>query len=191
MGDINAVCDGHDFDSSQVEPSTPFEPVPAGWYPVMIAEIEVKQTKAGTGYYLKLTHQIVDGEFSGRKLWDQINLKNPSPKAEEIGLRQFSALCRAAGVMTVKDSSQLKEKLLMAKAKVTVDEQYGPKNEVIGYKSLEGVAPAAAAPAQSPPAQAPVAPPVVQQQPPVTSAAAKPPTSSAAPSKAFVPPWKR
>jgi len=174
VGDINAVYDGNDFDSSQVEPSTPHEPVPAGWYAVMIEEIKVKPTKSGTGYILELNLQIVDGEFSGRHMWDRITLRNKSPKAEEIGLRQFSALCRAAGVLTVKDSSQLKDKVVLAKAKVKHEEGYEPRNEISGYKSTEGVSPA------STPAPAATA----------ATTTAKSPVASAAPARS-TPPWKK
>ena len=180
MGDINAVYDGNDFDSSQVEPSTPHEPVPAGWYAVMIEEIKVKPTKSGTGYILELDLQVVDGEFNGRHMWDRITLRNQSQKAEQIGLRQFSALCRAAGVLTVKDSSQLKDKVVMAKAKVEHQEGYEPQNKISGYKSTEGVSPAA--PAATTATAAPAAT--------AATTTAKSPVASAAPARS-TPPWKK
>ena len=46
------------FDANQVEPTTEFDPLPAGKYPAVITESEFKPTKAGTGRYLQLTFHI-------------------------------------------------------------------------------------------------------------------------------------
>ena len=37
----------------------------------------MKATKAGTGQYLQLGFQILDGPHKGRKLWARLNLDNP------------------------------------------------------------------------------------------------------------------
>ena len=57
------------FDARTVEPSADFEAIPAGKYLAIITDSGMKETKAGTGNYLELTLQIIEGEFKGRNLW--------------------------------------------------------------------------------------------------------------------------
>ena len=53
------------FDANQVEPSADFEPIPAGKYLATIVESEMKPTKSGTGNYLQLTFEILEGPTRG------------------------------------------------------------------------------------------------------------------------------
>jgi len=137
------------FDANTINPNTAFEPLPAGWYNVMITDSEMKQTKAGTGYYLQLTLQVLDGQYANRKLFERLNLVNPNPTAQEIAQQTLSAICHATGVLQITDSVQLHNKPMAVKTTVKHDEQYGDKNEIKGYKATEAQ--------QAPPAQAPSA----------------------------------
>jgi len=56
------------FDANEVEPTTDFDPIPAGKYEAVITESEVKPNKANTGSYLQFTFQILEGEYKGRFL---------------------------------------------------------------------------------------------------------------------------
>ncbi|MGD9126460.1 MAG: DUF669 domain-containing protein, partial [Planctomycetia bacterium] len=60
------------FDANQVDPSTSFDPIPAGKYVAVITESEMKDTKSGVGQYLQLTFDIIDGKYKGRKLWSRL-----------------------------------------------------------------------------------------------------------------------
>jgi Protein of unknown function (DUF669) len=95
------------FDANQVEPSTEFEPIPAGKYLAIITQSEVKANKAGTGSYLQLTFQVIDGPFKNRFLWARLNLDNPNATAVQIARAELSAVCRATGIMTPNDSVEL------------------------------------------------------------------------------------
>ena len=55
------MADLGNFNANQVEPTTEFETIPAGRYQAMIVESEMKPTKSGSGSYLQLTFQIVEG----------------------------------------------------------------------------------------------------------------------------------
>ena len=120
------------FDASKVEPNAPMTPVPKGDYTAIIESDEVKATKKGDGKYLKLTMQIVDGEYKGRKLWDQLNLWNPSKQASAIAQRTLSAICHAVGVLTPDDSSQLPNKPMTVSV-VCKEYNGNVSNEVKGY----------------------------------------------------------
>jgi hypothetical protein len=86
------------FDATQVEPDTGFDTVPAGWYNVSMDESDLKPTKDGAGTYLQARFNILDGQYRGRKLFTRLNIRNANAQAQEIALRQLSAIGHAVGV---------------------------------------------------------------------------------------------
>ena len=137
-----------------------FEPLPAGWYTAVVNGAEIKNTKAGTGQYIAVRYDITGPTHQGRVVFGNLNIKNPNPKAEEIGRQQLGELMRAIGLATVQDTDQLIGGQLSIKLDVRESEQYGASNDVKGYKSNGTVPPAAAAKA---PAAAKAAPPWVKK----------------------------
>jgi len=137
------------FDANEVPPAESRDPVPAGWYKVVIAESEETPTKAQTGSYLELRMEIIEGDHAGRKLFDRLNLNNPNQTAVEIAQRTLSSICRAVGVNAPRDSSDLHDKPLMAKVKVKpASGDYDASNEVAEYAPTDkGGAAQAAEPA--------------------------------------------
>lgn len=69
--------------------------LPAGKYRVMITDVEDKETRSGTGQYLRLKFQVIDGQYSNWITTDMINYKNENPKAEEIGWQQLKKCVKA------------------------------------------------------------------------------------------------
>jgi hypothetical protein len=128
------------FDANQVEPNASYEVLPAGKYSVVITESEMKPTKAGTGRYLELRLQVIEGPHEGRLLFDRLNLENPNEKAVQIARGTLSAICRAVGIMKLTDSGQLHDTPIVATVKVVERQDNGePSNEVKGYaKYSEG-----------------------------------------------------
>lgn len=149
-----------DFNAEEVEPNAAPEALPAGDYVAQVVGSEVKPTASGSGEYLKLEIEILSPGFSGRRVFDQLNIRNDSPEAERIGRAQLSALCHAIGVMRVTDSQQLHGKPFTIKLAVKEDPQYGKQNKVKGYKAATAtpqaapIHPAASAPAAARPAAA-------------------------------------
>ena len=127
------------FNATNVEPSNGYEPLPAGDYEVVITASDTQNTKAGTGKFVNLELQILEGRFKGRKLFDRLNLWNPSSKAVEIAMATLSSICRAVNVLTPRDTSDLHNLPLVAKVVLTNDPTYGTKNEVKGYKARTGI----------------------------------------------------
>ena len=126
------------FDANQVEPSTTFDPIPAGKYLAAIIESVMKPTKSGNGEYLELTFQIVEGEYKGRQLWARLNLNNPSQQAVKIARGELSAICRAVGVMAPNDSTELHNLPLVITVRCKKREDTGEiTNEVKGYAKRE------------------------------------------------------
>ena len=134
------------FNASDVEPAS-FEPLPAGKYVACIIESEMRATKSGTGQYLYLTFQVLDGEYKGRKVWARLNLKNPNPQAEQIARGQLSAICRAVGVLVPEYSLELHNLPLTITVKCVTRQDTGEVgNEVKGF-SRKDAAPAPTQPA--------------------------------------------
>lgn len=131
-----------------------FEPLPAGWYTATITGAELRETKAGTGNYIAVRYDITGPTHQGRVVWQNLNIRNPNPKAEEIGHQQLGDLMRATGVGKITDTDQLIGGSCQIKLSIRKDDQYGDSNEVKACKAISGsAAPApAAAPAQSAPA---------------------------------------
>lgn len=150
------------FNATAVAPQASFTPIPAGTYLCTITDSEVKITQRG-GTMAVFHLQVVDGEFSGRKLFARINVSNPSPEAERIGQAQLSALCHAAGVLQLQDTAQVHGKVVRVRVKIRKDTtgQYGDSNECAGFEAVGGATPATAAPA--PAAAAPAKPPWKRQ----------------------------
>ena len=132
------------FDANTVEPNAPREVLPAGWYKCVFTKSEEKPTKAQTGSYLQMNAEIIEGEHQGKSLTERLNLNNPNVTAVEIAQRTLSAICRAVGVMTPRNSDELHDKPLMVKVKVKAAQgDYGANNEIENYSEVSGGAPKA------------------------------------------------
>lgn len=156
-----------DFNAEEVDPQEVFEVMPAGDYVGQVVGSEIKPTSSGSGEYLKVEIEILTAGFAGRKVFDQLNIRNESAEAERIGRAQLSALCHAVGIMRISDSQQLHGKPFAIKLAVKEDPKYGKQNKVKGYKKSEG--PAFPVPAS----------------PGIPASSASPEASSS------VPPWQR
>jgi hypothetical protein len=131
MADLSELS----FDASTIEPQDSFEPIPIGEYLAIITASELKDTKSGTGKYLQLVYDILEGEYKGRKIWERINVINSNVTAQEIGQRALSGVCRAVGIMNPNDSCQLHDIPLkiIVKIKPAVGE-YAATNVISNHK---------------------------------------------------------
>jgi len=150
------------FDAqNHVAPAAPDRaPLPRGMYQVIVMASDLKPTQAGTGHYIELTLQVIDGEHSGRRVWDRLNVSNPNKTAEDIAKRQLQLLCLAAGVTTLTDTEQLHD--IPVLAEIDLDRKDPSRNRVRGYASVSAgkPLPQAARPAPAPsPAAKPAARP--------------------------------
>jgi hypothetical protein len=142
------------FDASTVAPQASTGPLPAGTYLAHITESDVQPLKSGNGEGLKLTFEVIEGQFKGRKVWENLNIRHTSEDTQRIAQSQLSALCHAVNVIKLMDTAALHFKPV--RINVTVREaqgQYKASNNIKGYESAGASfsAPAAApAPAESP-----------------------------------------
>jgi len=124
------------FNANEVEPTTAYEALPAGKYLVAITASEMKATKKGDGSYLQLEYTVLDGDCKGRKVWDRLCINHPNSLTQKIAQGNLSAICRAVGVMTPRDSVDLHNIPLVIQVKCKKREDNGEiSNEVKGYES--------------------------------------------------------
>ena len=145
MPDLTDFFGGAPFNPLSVEPQDDITFIKPGKYSVLIEKAEVKITNKRTGHLISLQMQVLDeGPFKGRKVFDNINIQNPSTQCVEIGMRTLAALAQAIGIVAVEDTSQLLNQVVVAHVKVK-DEQ----NSVRTYSAAgnaQAMPPAAPAP---------------------------------------------
>lgn len=114
-----------------------FEPIPAGRYTAMIVKSDTVENKAKNGSYIKLEVDIVDGQYKGRKLFQNLNLNNPSEMAVKIAKTELANICRAVGILHPKDSSELHNRPIQIKVTIRPEtEAFPASNEIKGWYSL-------------------------------------------------------
>lgn len=127
------------FNAANVEPSTPMDVLPKGKYLCMAIASELKPTKNGTGEYLQLTFEVLEGAHKGRKIFERLNIRNSNKTAEDIAQRALSALCHAVGVIELEDSDQLHN--VPVNIDLDIDPakgDYSAQNRVKGYSAAGG-----------------------------------------------------
>lgn len=148
---------GETFNAADLPQGTGnFDPIPAGTYTASITQANLRDTKDGTGKMIAVRYDITGPSHQGRVIFSNINIRNKSPKAEEIGRQQLGDIMRAIGLASLQDTDQLIGGQLQIKVDIEKKEGYEARNQVKGFKALSGSpAPApAAAPAPAPAAGA-------------------------------------
>ena len=132
---------GRTINTNELPAGSDFDVLPAGWYQAKVKSTELKQTKAGNGEYISLQLEILGPSHQGRVVFSNINIMNPNPKAEEIGLSQLNSLLSAIGLSQISDTDQLINGEAMIKLSIKRSDEYGDKNEVKGYKAVANAMP--------------------------------------------------
>ena len=116
--------------------------LPAGDYKAAIVKSEVKDAKKQGNRYINLEFEVMDGEMQGRRFWAILNLWNSNAQAVEIAERELRSIAQACGKLSVSDTEELHGVPMLVKLTVKDDAQYGPQNNIKGYKSASTTAPA-------------------------------------------------
>lgn len=133
-----------------------FSPIPKGEYPIIAIKSEIKENSNKTGSYIKVEFQVVNGPFQNRKLfknfnWTTTRADENGRKAVQIGKGQFSAFCRAAGILTPTDTAQLHNIPVIGVVKITPAKgDYDEGNDITDFKSASGATTPASQPAAVP-----------------------------------------
>lgn len=99
------------FNTPNEEVGEDFTLLPEGQYRVMVIDSAYKTTKAGTGRYVAVALQILDGVHKSQRLFANFNIENPSEQAQQIGRQQFKRFLLAVGITQSLRSEQEFHKL--------------------------------------------------------------------------------
>jgi hypothetical protein len=115
---------------------TNFEPLPPGWYKAVVCESEIIENSTKTGLRLMLTFQIIEGQYTNRKITQGYNIANPSTQAVEISLSEIKAICACVGKFNpIAHSEEIHGIPMQINVRKQKDADY---NEVKGYKDVNG-----------------------------------------------------
>lgn len=127
------------FDSTQVkELDNKFEPLAAGKYSAIIDNTTIKDTKAGNGRYIVITYKITSEPASGRLVFVNYNIENPTQAAVDIGKSQLKQVCEAIGKPKFENLYELHGSPILLTLAIKRDEKYGDSNIVKRAESLTG-----------------------------------------------------
>lgn len=188
-----------EFNPSDVPPDE-YELVPPGLYQACIVASDIKETKNGRGKYINLQLEIQVGEYSGRKVFDRLNLWNENETAVKIAQQSLVKIIEAVNAIrvskgsgmihTLRDTEELHFFPMIIDVRVKRGEgEYSDSNEVKSYKPVPtnelplNMAP----PGSNTVPSAPVNPPAPASPPPTSGPAPAP----AAPAAAGGFPWQR
>jgi hypothetical protein len=125
-----------------------YDLIPDGWYTASITKADLGQTKSGTGTKIDMRYDITGPTQQGRVVFASVNIRNQSQKAEEIGRQQLGEIMRAIGLAKVEDTDQLIGGQLQIKIKIRkasdndkANGYHDDRNEVGGWKSMNGSTP--------------------------------------------------
>ena len=123
-------------DLTQYETQDAFELLNPGWYSAEIVDSEIREGKKGP--YINWTFQIIG---KPNRIWTITSLGN------EISMKILKTLATCCGHRNpnyIADTEELHGKRCQIKVKIKTDEDgtYEPKNEISGYKPMDGTKPA-------------------------------------------------
>jgi len=128
----------NDFNAHDVDPMSEYKAIPAGDYLAVITDSENKQAKSGTGSYLELKLQVIEGDFKDKCLWTRLNLEHESPEAVKFARAELSSICRAVGVMQPTDSCELHDIPFKIKVKCKTRKDNGETfNDIANYHPVD------------------------------------------------------
>lgn len=132
MALLNQTYTANDLPQS---PHGNYDPIPAGMYTATINSVELKDSRSG-GQYLNIRYDITGPSHQGRVLFGMLNIRNPNPRAEEIGLQQLGELLKAIGLDKLSDTDELIGGQLQVKVDIEKSEQYGEQNRIRSFRPL-------------------------------------------------------
>lgn len=181
------------FNASSVAPSSGVgDPVPNGWYVLMLEKDEKKAISENKGELLSQTWTIVDGPHKGRKIFHNLNLWHVDETTAKSAWAEFSAQCYGMGIPGISQSTaEMCNHPILARVTLkAATAQYEASNRVrkwVNVNSPEGqeairqqAAGAGAAAPFTPPAPATFTPPPVAAPASAAFPPAMPPAMPAA-----------
>jgi len=120
------------FNADQHEDMSDFSILPKGWYLVTVTKDEKRTSESSGNSYLALEYTVMDGNFKGRKIFNNLNLFHPKTEVKQMAERELATLCRAINRRTISSSSELHNIPFGVKLRHRKDKQTGEMREQTG-----------------------------------------------------------
>lgn len=130
------------FNGTNQEAMDDYSVIPAGVYNAQIVKSEIVSTRDKKGTLLKLQYKVIDGEFKGRIVFGQYNLKNENQQAVEISRKQIKTICDAVGKPDgFSDTNEIHGIPIQIKVGIRPAQgNYAEQNEIKYYDKYKGPA---------------------------------------------------
>jgi len=126
------------FTAEEIQPASndEFQLIPTGWYPAIIVDSEMRQSKSG-GEYLWLKFQIIDGQHNNRKVFTMLNVINQNEEVQKRSLERLSSICHATSRLSIQDTHELHDIPMEIKVGIRKgNDQYPDSNDIYAYRAL-------------------------------------------------------
>jgi hypothetical protein len=114
---ISTGLDLEGVSTDEAEFENSFKALPAGNYRVMISRASYAPTAAGTGFRIPLQLTVLGGDYTGRIIFEGLNVINPNETAQLIGKQRLAEILDALNIDRSEfgDTDQLEGGVVMAK----------------------------------------------------------------------------
>ena len=139
------------FDTSSLPPADSFDPLPPGWYTMVISGASEQEPREGSdaGTMLKLEHEIdpaAHPQFAGRKVWSVLCINHGREQPRMIAQRTLAAIGQAIGKPKLTSADDLLGQSLSVKLAISpAKDGFDARNDVKGYRAASGAQPVAPA----------------------------------------------
>jgi len=139
---------GFDFESIESE-TKKGGVLPAGDYTVIVDRALLKPNSKKTGFLINLVMKVCDmKKYNNATVFDNLNIKNESEKAQEIGRGRLKRMLELSGVPADKMKDAGPADLVAKKFKVYLSIEksvgYDDRNKVCSYSEISGHQPTSA-----------------------------------------------
>lgn len=115
--------------------------IPAGNYNAVISTCELRDTKDGTGKYLRTMWKVTDEICKNRTVFHNFNIQSTNPKAQEVGIGYVKKLFilnnRTSFVLqTPADLIGMKAKVFIKTKQSSI---HGDQNIIVNFAEYEGL----------------------------------------------------
>jgi hypothetical protein len=107
--------------------------VPRGVYDVRIVKSILNHTKKEDGRYLMVCLKIMNGPYTGRRIWEIFNFENPNPYTEEMALQKLQCFLKALGLENQINKNLRNRLLKVAVKRKRKKDGRGMKNIIVGH----------------------------------------------------------
>ncbi|WP_370677074.1 DUF669 domain-containing protein [Pleomorphomonas sp. PLEO] len=119
------------------QPSVALGLLPKGDYQAQVVDSAVVSTASGSGEMLKLTFEVLAGDFRRRRVVERLNIVNAHAAAQRIAQEMLARLCAAAGLSGIADSEELHGIPVTIRVDIRPGSgDYGEQNIIKDYRAL-------------------------------------------------------